>query len=111
MRRCTDKEWRELVDAIEPHLPFPRDYEIKYLRKSPGELGDKLGCVSCLDYESAKFEVWCSRNMTAEHTMDVLMHELAHIADWMPYTPYTEDHGGTFWLRLGQIYTRYYQVR
>ena len=110
MRRCTERQWKEIVEEMRAVLPLSNDYEVSIERK---RLTDTVveGWCECLDHESAKFRVVVSKDVTPSHATEILIHELAHLLDWKPYTPWTTNHGATFWIHYGEIYRAYHQVR
>ncbi len=110
MKRYTEREWDSLVEGMLAVLPLSQDYEIRFERKSFPPGSEIEGWCECLDVESAKFVIGVSKDVSLSHATEILIHELAHLLDWKPYTPWTANHGATFWIYYGEIYRAYHQV-
>ena len=107
-RRCTASEWKQILQDVGAVTPIPRDYEVIVTRDyiDPPVVG------YCEDVctNSAKFKIVVSKDLDALHTSEVLIHEYAHLLDWRPYTPWTHNHGKTFWCHYQDIWRAYHQV-
>ncbi len=108
-KRCTAKEWEEIVAGVQAILPLSNEYEVSIERKKISD-GPMEGYCQCLDADSAKFRVVVSSDVSSSHATEILIHELAHLMDWKPYTPWTMNHGPTFWIHYGELYRAYHQV-
>ena len=106
-RRCTVAEWRGIVDRVTLTAGFPRDYHVEIVRVPNLE---HHGFAADVDLETGHFKIEIDVDMTAAHTADILMHEVAHVLDWRPLTPFTRDHGPTFWIHFGEVWCRYHQT-
>lgn len=103
-RRCTKTEWDCIVEAVVRAAAFPRDFHVEIVRvRNLGAHGTADG----VDLETGRFRIEIDMDMTAAHTADILIHEVAHVLDWRPLTPFTRDHGPTFWIYFGEVWCRY----
>lgn len=106
-QRCTAREWDAIVKRVITSACLPRDYHVEVVRT---DLSDALGYAEAIDLETGRFKIEIETDLTEEHTVDVLIHEIAHVLDWRPFTALSCDHGPTFWIHVGEVYRRYHQV-
>lgn len=106
--RCTKAEWTEIKRDLLAVTAMPANYSITIYRRrlAPG----LYGTAQLVNEGRARFRVEVSDELSAAHSAEVLIHELAHVLDWRPTTPWTTDHGPTFWIHVGEIWRRYHRV-
>lgn len=107
-KRCTQKEWKQIKRDVLAATPLPHDFDIDIVRRDLG--GQDFGIASAIDVETTRFLIEIENDLTADHTTEILIHELAHILDWRPTTAWSTNHGPTFWIHYGEIWRAYHQV-
>ena len=104
-RRCSVRDWTAIVDRVTHAAGFPRDYHV-VIERAP--LVDCFGTAEAVDIDTGHFRLVVHIDLTEPHAADILIHEVAHVLDWRPLTPFTRDHGPTFWIYLGEVWCRYH---
>lgn len=106
-RRCTARQWDGIVRDVLTAAALPHDFhvDVKRIRGL-----DALGYAEALDLDTGRFRVEVNEDLSRDHAPEILIHELAHVLDWRPATPFTCNHGPTFWIYFGEIWRRYHQV-
>ena len=108
LKPCTDAEFKALVKSLRAVTPLPQSIRVQFSRKPQNEMEGTAGyCTK----NNLTFKVDISERLSHEHTAEVLIHEVAHVLDWRPYHPWLCDHGATFWIHYGMLWTAYHQVK
>lgn len=107
-RRVTDSQWRTIVRDVAVAATIPRDFHVDVVRVRGL---DALGYAEAIDLDTGRFRIEINEDLSYDHAAEVLIHEYAHVLDWRPATPFTCNHGPTFWIHFGEIWGRYHQVR
>ena len=108
-RRCSKQQFEEIVKSALSVVPLSNEYEVKFERRTL-DPEEKPGWVECVDQDSAKFKVVVGNRATVGEATEIIIHEMAHILDWKPYTPWTQNHGPTWGVHYAEIYRAYFQV-
>ena len=108
LKPCSDAEFKALVKGVRAVTPLPQSIRVQFSRKPQSEMEGTAGyCTK----NNRTFKVVISERLSHEHTAEVLIHEVAHVLDWRPYHPWLCDHGPTFWVHYGMLWTAYHQVK
>jgi len=105
--RCTGPQWAEAVARLEERVPISREVHVTYQRRPLPS--DTAGHAELLD-DTGRFAIAVSSSLSYSETVDVLIHELAHVLDWSPVHGYTQDHGPTWGIHYAYVYRRFHGV-
>lgn len=109
LHACTDDEWTELVQWVRDYVRLPQRHRVTFRRADAAETPGLEGWAH--KPSPRHFEVVVVREITRDHTVLVLLHEVAHVLDWNDHYPWRDDHPPTFWVHLGALYNAFHQGR
>jgi hypothetical protein len=106
--RCTDAEFRHMVDHLRAVCPPPKGCSVEAHRVPQAKLGD---CAGTCAKEGRRFTINIRHESTQQETEETLIHEWAHMMDWRPYHPLSGDHGPTWGVWYASVFSSYCGVK
>ncbi len=111
VHRCTNKEWKQILDRIRSTIPPPEGYRWRIVRADI----DDDGIVS-LNRKNKTFRIRICKWQTILEMEETVLHELAHALDWKGYEGEDEavlsilhtEHSGTWGVWYAKLYAAYH---
>jgi len=108
---CSASEFGAITSEVAAVAPLPKSYRLRFKLHKPDRGCDAHGWCERAQRRPS-FTITIVTGLTAAHTADVVIHEVAHVLDWSAaLRPLGQDHSPTFWYHFGVVWCAYYQAR